>query len=197
MGMRLGLTAVDDETVRAVLADPPLIWKVLAPGDEEMYLRSRNAGGSWLSRLFGKRKVAPVVAATVSAPTREADLDKAWAGIHYLLTGTAWNGIKPLNFLLLGGEAVGSIDVGYGPARAFYSAEVREISNALSEIGESELRKRFNPSEMMKLKVYPEIWNRDVEEDDTIGYCVEYYKELRVFLAAAAKEGSGIIISIT
>lgn len=197
MGMCLGICAVNDETVRAVLADPPMIWKVLAPDDEETYLRARSAGESWLSRLFGTKKVAPLVSAKVSAPTREADLDKAWAGIHYLLTGTACKGNKPLNFLVRGGEEVSGIDVGYGPARALYSAEIKEINNALSMINEAELRNRFNPSEMMKLKVYPEIWDRDTDEDDTIGYCVEYYAELRAFIAEAAKEGSGAIISIT
>ena len=52
------------------------------------------------------------------------DIDKAWHGIHYLLTGTAWEGAAPLNFLVAGGRPVGDVDVGYGPARAFSGAEV-------------------------------------------------------------------------
>ncbi len=47
----------------------------------------------------------------------EADLDKAWHGIHYLLTGTAWKGEPPLCYLVRGGQTIGDVEVGYGPAR--------------------------------------------------------------------------------
>jgi hypothetical protein len=42
------------------------------------------------------------------------DLEKSWQGIHYLLTGTAWEGDPPLNFLLAGGREV-DIEIGLGP----------------------------------------------------------------------------------
>jgi hypothetical protein len=52
------------------------------------------------------------------------DLDKAWHGIHWLLTGTADSGSEPLCYLLAGGTQIGDIDVGYGPARSFSAEEV-------------------------------------------------------------------------
>lgn len=42
-------------------------------------------------------------------------MDKAWHGIHYLLTGTAWEGDPPLNFLVTGGREVGTEEIGIGP----------------------------------------------------------------------------------
>jgi hypothetical protein len=48
----------------------------------------------------------------------DLDVDKAWHGIHFLLCGQAWESPFPLGFIL-GGEEVGDVDVGYGPARVF------------------------------------------------------------------------------
>jgi hypothetical protein len=60
------------------------------------------------------------------SPDEEDDVDKAWQGLHFLLTGSAWNGEPPLNFLVSGGREIGDVDVGYGPARGFTSTEVAE-----------------------------------------------------------------------
>src|SRR4051812_22134863 len=62
------------------------------------------------------------------------DIEKSWHGIHYLLTGTRDEGDGPLNFILAGGQEVGDVDVGYGPARAFTSEQVRGIAGALEPI---------------------------------------------------------------
>ena len=34
----------------------------------------------------------------------ELEVDKAWHGLHFLLTGTAWEGDFPLNFIVSGGR---------------------------------------------------------------------------------------------
>ncbi len=194
MGMCLSLSAVSNATIHAVLADPPLIWKVLAPDDEEAYQTARNAAGSWFTRLFRAKK--PAVEIAIPEPFAETDLDKAWHGIHYLLTGTAWGGTFPFNFLLDGGQQIGSVDFGYdGPARAFCSAEVLKINDALSRLDETELKKRFNPPEMMKLEIYPEIWDR--QDDDELGYCLDNFAGLQGFIRSAAKNGWGVVISIS
>ena len=126
----------------------------------------------------------------------ETDLDKAWHGIHYLLTGTAWEGAEPLNFIVRGGNEVGDVDVGYGPARVLRSDDVKGITAALKDIDISVLRKRFNPGEMMSLDIYPAIWDRDQEDDDTLGYCIEYYNELYRFLSNAARNSMGVVLYI-
>ena len=155
-------------------------------------------GGSWFSKLFGKPKaVVPEPPANIEPPKSETDLDKAWHGIHYMLTKSAWEGEPPLNFLVLGGTEIGDIDVGYGPARAINSEGVREIHEELSKISEEELRSRFDPAEMTKLDVYPDIWDRDPAEDDTFGYCAEYFRTLKEFVADAAERNLGLIIYLS
>src|SRR5512137_2747770 len=67
------------------------------------------------------------------------DLDKAWHGIHWLLTGSTDGGDEPFCFLMFGGEPVGDVDVGYGPARALTSQQVAAWSSALSGISRDEL----------------------------------------------------------
>jgi hypothetical protein len=125
------------------------------------------------------------------------DIDKAWHGIHYLLTGTAWEGNSPLNFLASGGRDVGTVEIGYGPARTLTAAETRELAGALERLDDESLRARFAPAEMMKLEIYPEIWDRDPEEDDALGYLMEYLSELRAAVNTASAQGLGLLITIT
>jgi len=196
MGMSLALTAVEGDAIHALLRDPPLIWKVLAPDDHEAYLEARRQKSSWLQRLLGRTPAASVEPAVIPAPVAETDLDKAWHGLHYLFTGTAWGGDWPASFLVAGGASVGDIDVGYGPARAFSAAEVREIDAWLRHIDEATLRARFQPAEMDAMGIYPEIWSRDPEEDDAFGYCIENFIELKSFVASAARDGRGLVLSL-
>lgn len=196
MGMCLALYTIDDDSIAKLLRDPPLVWKVIAPDDPEMYetARSEGAATSWFSRLFGKKRPSPAEPEAIAGFVSETDLDKAWHGIHYMLTKSAWGGDPPLNFLLLGGTEIGTVDVGYGPARALTSEQVREINAALLPIGEAEIRSRFDPAEMMALDIYPAIWDRDPAEEDTFAYCAEYFSKLKSFLAEAERQGLGMII---
>jgi hypothetical protein len=58
----------------------------------------------------------------------ELDVDKAWHGIHFLLTGAAWGDNRPECFIVASGREIGDDDVGYGPARGFTSSEVKQIA---------------------------------------------------------------------
>jgi hypothetical protein len=126
----------------------------------------------------------------------ELDIDKAWQGLHFLLTGTDWGGTPPLDFIIAGGQEVSDVDVGYGPARALRNAELKETVAALDPISAEILRERFDPPQMMKLGIYPEIWDRDPAEDDTLAYLVEYFEMLKPFLARGAASGLGVLIYV-
>lgn len=195
MGMCLALSSASDQAIAAVLADPPLIWKLLAPEDPEVYESARReTRGSWLSRIFGGSNPTTDRADIDLETGEDTDLDKSWNGIHYLLTGTAVEGDAPLNFLIHGGREVAGIDVGYGPARVLTSREVMEIGAALATIDRDELRRRFDPEAMAEAQVYPDIWADDAE--NALGYCLEYYDDLKSFIARAVTAGNGIVISI-
>lgn len=203
MGMCLGLASLSDDNISRLLSDPPLVWLVIAPDDPAMYEEARKAAQkapSFFARLFGARPAPPEAGVSLSLAEGEVmatDLDKAWHGIHYLLTRTAWEGTPPLNLLAAGGRAIGDIDVGYGPARALSSREISDAHEALSQISDAELRGRFAPSEMMKAEIYPEIWDRDPADDDTLGYLMEHVGTLRAFLRDASDERLGAIVYLT
>ncbi|MCP4600899.1 MAG: YfbM family protein [Proteobacteria bacterium] len=201
MSMILGLSTLSDASIGCVLATPALIWCVVAPDDPNIFAEALGSPGKqgFFARLFGKKSLEPVSAPELELAEEEVsdtDLDKAWHGIHFLLTGSDWEGDPPLNFLVSGGIEVGDVDVGYGPARVFRSSEVAEIHNALSELQEDDLRARFRPDVMMKKDIYPTIWDRDSKDDDTLGYLFEYFAELKKFVGNAAGKGLGLVVTL-
>jgi hypothetical protein len=121
------------------------------------------------------------------------DLDKAWHGIHFLLTGSAWEGEEPLCYLVKGGEWIGFEDEG---ARVLRPDQIADWANALSTISSDDLRKRYVPSAMTKAEIYPEIWDRAEEEEGNLEYLLENYDILCSFLEQTKKENKGAIISI-
>lgn len=198
MGMVLGLVTLADGNIERILRDPPLVWRVIAPDDPEPYRQARKSGV--LGRLFGRGRAADGTADEITLGDGEGietDLDKAWHGIHFLLTGSAYGGDHPYNFIATGGREVGDVEVGYGPARVLTAAQTREVHEALSAISDESLRQRFNPDEMMAQNIYPEIWDRDDEEDDALGYLMEYVEILRGFLAQAVEERVGVVLYLS
>lgn len=199
MSMCLGFVTLGDANIARVLADPPLIWRAIAPDDPEPYENARKEGrASFLGKIFGRKPPAETPDVVLGdAEGIATDLDKAWHGLHYLFTGSADTGDFPWGFLIVGGRTVGNIDVGYGPARVFSSAQTKEILAALSTLDEDQLRGRFNPSEMTAKDIYPEIWSRGDPDEETIGYLLEYFSILRGFLQQAAEAKVGIVVYLS
>ncbi len=159
-----------------------------------MICELRRVSESQISELLETpEKVIEFLESTDEDSDHSTDLDKAWHGIHFLLTGLAWEGEEPLNFLL-GGEPIGTEDVGYGPASALRSNQVAKIDAQLSVISIADFRQRFDPVKMTREKIYPTIWKRDPTEDDTLGYLVTYFETLKKFVAEAHKTNQGLVI---
>jgi uncharacterized protein DUF1877 len=208
MSMVVSLSAVRDETIQRLLADPPLVWQVIAPDDPEAYHRARReaddrAKPGLFSRLFGARPPAnasstpPAALVLTDGEGELVDLDKSWHGIHYLLTGEADESGTPLEFLVAGGTSVGDEEVGYGPPRVFTSAETRRIAAALAAVTDEALRARFAPEAMMRAEIYPEIWDRDPTDDDTLGYLMEYVAVLREAMSTVTSRDHGLLVVLT
>ncbi len=198
MSMICVLKQASDDSIDRLLADPELIIRFLH-GDEALF--ETNASSGFFARLFGTKKpIPPPVTEPVPSPfesdMKEIDLDKSWHGIHFLLTGSDWEGNFPEGFLLKGGATIGEIDVGYGPARAYTAQQTVEINRALTKLDADSLQQRFQPAEMMRQLIYPEIWDCDPEEDDTLGYLLAYFEDLKQFLAETAERGFGMIVYI-
>jgi hypothetical protein len=171
MSIICNLRSATDAQAKALLADPEQLEAFLE--DEEDF--GDAAGSSFV----------------------ELDLDEAWHGIHFLLTGTAVEGQAPLDFLERGGREVGDTDLGYGPARAFDAAGVRAIAQALAPIEAAALRARFDPERMRMLEIYPDIWDGQQGEKDPLGYVLSYYAELKAFLARIAALSQGMVLVLS
>ncbi len=128
-------------------------------------------------------------------PFADLSLDESWHAIHFLLTGSAWDGKPPLNFVATGGRELGE-DNGYGPSRSLRAAQVRKLAAALDKYPPDALLKRFDPEALAAADVYPGTWRRPAEEHDARGYVAGYYDELRKFVIEAAVAGQALIIWI-
>ena len=125
-------------------------------------------------------------------PFADLHIDKAWHGIHFLLTGSAWEGDPPLDFICQGGAKVGEEDVGYGAARAFCPEEVAAIASAITVVSREELESRFDPNALSREDVYPAIW--ESEGLAAFEYLGEYFEMLVKFLTDAAKAGEALLV---
>ena len=115
----------------------------------------------------------------------DLDLEKAWHGLHVVLTGTAAAGAPPLNFLAAGGEPLGA-DLGYGPARALPSAGVRQLAAALAAFGAADLQAR----------AYPDVWDRDEEAASNRAWLLEAFAAFKALVDGAARDGVGLLVYV-
>lgn len=134
------------------------------------------------------------VEASLSQRTSSVHLEKAWHGLHYLLTGSASEGDLPLAFLLQGGEEIGEDD-GYGPPRLFSHEQVRELDAALSPISDDELWNRFDPAQMSAEGVYPSCW--DEPEEELRKEYLFYFHEIKKIVQKANTDGHALLVMLT
>ncbi|WP_326983002.1 YfbM family protein [Chryseobacterium sp. MYb264] len=120
------------------------------------------------------------------------DIDKAWEGILFLLTG---NGISamdhPLTKVLFSGQLIDeNQDLGYGPAHYLTPEEVVDLNNQIAEITITDLKAKFNPEKMTELGIYPEIW---AEGDDAFDYLADNFLAIQKMYTEAVRNGEGMI----
>lgn len=191
MSMIGNFRSVPEAEIESLFERPSRVLKLLNGEEAEEFEGSGGNGG--IFSLFRHSEPSEPDTWEPSGEGDELDVDKAWHGIHYLLTGTAWTGEAPVNFIVQGGREIGKVDVGYGPARALKSSEVREVAAALEALPPEELADRYDPEEMSRLEIYPEIWTRDPDEDWQ-SYLIDNYTELRNFVLRAAERGYGLLV---
>jgi hypothetical protein len=122
---------------------------------------------------------------------RQVDLDKAWHGIHWLLTGSVWEGKRPLADAIFGGEEFGENN-GYGRPRHLCADCTAKVHTALTAVNDAELMSRYDGAAMNAAELYPVgIWENDGHE-----YTLDYLARLRAFYAHAAGRGLSVIQQI-
>jgi hypothetical protein len=123
----------------------------------------------------------------------ELDLDRAWHGLHYLIAGTARETAGPRGYIL-GGRRLGDINVGYGPARVLDAAQVAIFDDLLQCISSADFRERFDAAALTRADIYPNLWERALTgEEDLLSYLCGHFAQLKEFVAAARRDGMGMI----
>jgi hypothetical protein len=122
----------------------------------------------------------------------QLSLEKAWHGVHFLLCGKVDDAPMPLGQAVLGGTEVGA-DRGYGPARYLKSAQVQDISKALSSVERNILKQRFDPGVLDAVGVYPDGW----DEPDRIDWLLDSFDDLLRFYARVAKRGNAVLLYLS
>lgn len=99
-----------------------------------------------------------------------------------------------MGFILSGGKELGD-DVGYGPVRAFRSAETAALFDKLKNISTEGLRENYDPAEMTKIDIYPSIWDEEGEEN--FEYISQNFDLMKAFIKHCVDHKLGFLIYIS
>lgn len=117
------------------------------------------------------------------------DLDKAWHGIHWLLTGSTEPSRGIASQVIFGGQPIGD-----DPEDSFGQLQdapmVAAIHTFLQAQTEDGLRTGFDPDAMNRADVYPAIWDEPDILDD---YLLPIINRLKAFYAPAADSEQWVI----
>lgn len=148
---------------------------------------------SELDALYANPESVPSVIYDTRA-SEIVDVDKAWHGIHFILTGEQYGGEGYLAHVIMGGVPIGEEDVGYGPARGMSASEVKEVASAIRQVSETDFRAKFDPAALSSADIYPQIWD---EGDDALDYVAENFLETKRFYQTAAEQGLAVVLFIS
>ena len=125
------------------------------------------------------------------------DIDKAWGGILYLLTGKAFVSGSPedevdsLNRIFFSAQFFDEdMDVGYGPAHYLTPEQVAGIHRKIASLTEADLKAHYDPEAMSEEEeLYPSLdWNEKIFE-----YLYFHFQALQSFFTTAASKGEAIV----
>ena len=127
------------------------------------------------------------------------DLDKAWQPLHFLLTGTAWEGEEPACYLVRGGEELSDDELGYSSIRALTPGHVSRFDSFLRNVSHEMLRRRFDYQRMVALEIYskPLAGQKANSHDHEVGALLETFDALQSFVANTSEGGDGAIVYLT
>jgi len=180
---------VTDEQLRGLYRSPDVIEGLLYPDMPSV----KPSKQSLFARLFGRERSRKVG----GLPTEDQmDLDKAWHVLHFLFTGSAWEGEFPQGFLVSCGKPVGDVDVGYGPARGYTPAEVAQISAYLESLDLSALRTSLGPKRLSEEGIYPDFGSEEPISDEDWEYCSGAFNNMAAFVSETASRQMALLVYI-
>ena len=122
------------------------------------------------------------------------DIDKSWQAIHFLLCDDIADGEPPFGYVVpMRDENALDIEMDFG-AFALTSVETREAYECIKNIGEEELREKYDFQSFIDNEIYPVIDDEDM--DDFFDYIYENFKSIQEFYKTASESGKGIVFYI-
>ncbi len=211
MSLTLLMQPLTDENLSLLIKKPQRIWKVIGNDDTLICETVRTRGqfiGNVLDHLFKSTGISGLLKKsglsdpeTLCSSTEQEQqwrsLDTAWHAIHYMLSGKVFDGTFPMDFLLFGGQDIGTIDVGFGPARAVFSSEVKEIHHFLSGLPTDVFMTAYDADAFCREKIYPEIWYRFYADDENRAFIRDNYEIMKYTVTRAAEKNDGLVLWIS
>lgn len=180
MGISCIATAVSDGNIRRVLADPPLVWRVVEPDDDGLYLAEIG---------FDNAAVAPEVP-TLFCHGHERyllDLDRLWDGLGACLRLCA----PRMPGFFDDAQPLGHIDVGYGPALYHRASAMARIAEACAGISDEQLLSALKSADFDGVYL-GDVWERRSQE---VATCLtDCYAQFQAFAAFTARHQLGAVI---
>lgn len=127
---------------------------------------------------------------TRSRPALE--LDASWQPLHYLLTGTAWDGQGPLAFLAKGGTEIAEDDEVFSSVRLLEPSDVLAWRDALGQLNRAALAQRCDVDRMIDAGAVDR--GRHAGLPVEAGEVLDSFDALLDFVSAAAASGDGIVV---
>jgi Domain of unknown function (DUF1877) len=194
MGVCFVAYSVSRGNLALILADPPLVWRVLDSDSDASYLKQLAAENrpTLLQRLFGSPKPTPEPKSLsfLDGELRELDVDKAWDGLRLCIKQCAPNAPD----FFEGDGQIGSFEVGYGPALYAKSETIAEFASALEGIDEVALLDKLR-SEDFKDVYLSGVWQR--RDDEAKSYLLENFRELLAFTKHCAGHQHAAVLQFT
>ena len=188
MSMLCQLRAVSEAEARALIADPSDIQFFLS-GYEPPPPKP-----GWWSRLSGRSSApAPVRRWDEPRVSDCLDLDKSWHVLHYIFSRDPWAGVLPQATLLSGGNELGDIDVGYGPARIYTLQEVREFSSFLATLTRQNFLDGISAPALHDSEIYGVGDNEDIADLEPLW---DYVEALKRFLDDVMSRDQWVIMHL-
>jgi hypothetical protein len=157
------------------LTDHQLAWVLAHPSDAGLVLLEEAGDGGDL----------------VEDGT-QLDLNKTWACINFLLTGSRYVDTLGVGAALFGGEPVDDEDDDDG-IRLMRSEDVAATARHLEAISADDLRNRYDPQLLHELSIYPSGW--DWNEGD-LAWVLAKFEELVSFYRDAAQHHQAVLLCL-
>lgn len=194
MGVCFVAYSISKSNLALILADPPLVWRVLDRESDAGYLAQLAVENrsSLLNRLFGKPKPTskPKSLTFLESELRELDVDKAWDGLRLCIKQCVPNAPD----FFEGQGKIGNFEIGYGPALYATSEIIAAFASALQGIEEAALVDKLRTADFKGVYL-ADVWKR--QDEVAKSYLLENFRDLRAFARHCTAHDQAAILQFT